>query len=363
MMRTPKCKTHQSHSNIKPIAKEYKMNLFTKTILAGAILTAVATPALAVDAITVYGKANVVIQQADENGEDAVIEINTNASRFGVKGGVEINESLNAIYKLEWEVNMTDQAHANSSDDQIKARNQYVGLEGGFGHLVVGRNDTMLKQSQGKVDQFNDLEGDIKYLFDGDNRLGETLTYKTPKFVGMQLGATLIAEENEKQKDEDWVACEDDGSNADKCEAMTNGVSIALAYGDYKLKKSPVFASIAMDSKVAGKDTIRATVYGKFVGVQLGGMYQQSEKLGGDSESGYMVNAAYKISDFKIKAQYQATDLTLGKKKDSGSAISAGVDYKLAKPTKVYAYYTTFSFDADGHEDDNYVGLGMEHKF
>ena len=326
------------------------MNTFSKSLIAAAVLTAVTTPALAVDAITVYGKANVVVQQAEENGADSQTEINSYASRFGVKGGVAINESLDAVYKMEWEINITDQKAANSSDDQIKARNQYVGLKGNFGELVVGRNDTMLKQSQGKIDLFNDLEADIKQLFDGENRLGETLTYKSPKFVGFQLGATVIAEENEKQLDED--------------SEQTNGFSAALIYGDKKLKKSPVFASIALDSKVAGKNTMRATVYGKFVGVQLGGMYQQSEKLSGNSESGYLVNAMYKISDFKIKAQYQdAADLALGKKKSSGSAASVGVDYKLAKPTKVYFYVTEFDFDGADRQDDSYVGLGIEHKF
>ncbi|MGB6135860.1 MAG: porin, partial [Shewanella sp.] len=41
---------------------------------------------------------------------------------------------------------------------------------------------------------------------------------------------------------------------------------------------------------------------------------------------------------------------------------SVGADYKLGKPTKLFAFYTENTFDSND-QDDAYVGIGIEHKF
>ena len=53
-----------------------------------------------------------------------------------------------------------------------------------------------MKQSQGKVDLFNDLEGDIKNVFKGENRLGDTISYASKDFSGFKVLATYVAEDD-----------------------------------------------------------------------------------------------------------------------------------------------------------------------
>ena len=196
----------------------------------------------------------------------------------------------------------------------------------------------MLKQSQGKVDLFSDLNGDIKNLWKGENRMADTLSYKSPKFSNFQLGVTYIAE--------DAVDAED-------------GVSVAVFYGDAKLKKTNLFASVAVDSDVNGYDITRATVQGKVSGVVLGAMIQTQEKVDGSGEmDGYMLSAKYKMDKVTFKGQYQAADFKDG---DDKSGITVGADYALAKSTKLYTFYTTF--DMDSGEDQNYLAAGVEYKF
>ena len=140
---------------------------------------------------------------------------------------------------------------------------------------MLGRNDTALKQSQGKLDLFNDLEGDIKNLFKGENRLSDTVTYSSKDLSGFKVLATYVAE---KDSDGD------------------SGYSLALTYGDAGLKKSNVYASIAADSEVNGYDVVRATVQGKVADIKLGAMYQSQEKVDGSGDAdGYLVNAAYTL--------------------------------------------------------------------
>ncbi|MBB1310155.1 MULTISPECIES: porin [Pseudoalteromonas] len=303
---------------------------FAKSSLLLAVLSGLSFSAFA--DVDVYGKANVSVQSSDD-GEGSFSEIKSNASRIGFKGSENISDGLEAIYKFEFQVNVSD-----DSKDTVTSRNQYVGLKGGFGQLVIGRNDTALKQSQGKLDLFDNLEGDIKNLFKGENRLSDTVTYSSKDLSGFKVLATYVAE---KDSDGD------------------SGYSLALTYGDAGLKKSNVYASVAADSEVNGYDVVRATVQGKVADFKLGAMYQSQEKVDGSGDAdGYLVNAAYTLDSNTFKVQYQVMDFDAGDKK---SAISAGVDHSLSKNTKLFAFYT--NFDMDSNVDQDYLGVGMEYKF
>ncbi len=59
---------------------------------------------------------------------------------------------------------------------------KYIGLRGVFAEVLLGKNDTMLMQSKGKVDLFSDLNADIKNLWKGENRMSDTISYKSPMF-------------------------------------------------------------------------------------------------------------------------------------------------------------------------------------
>ena len=308
---------------------------FVKSSLCVALVSGLSFSAFA--DVDVYGKANVTVQSSDD-GEGSFTEIKSNASRFGLKGSEKITDGLEAVYKFEFQVDVSDADSKGDNDDNISARNQYVGLKGAYGQVVVGRNDTALKQSQGKLDLFNDLEGDIKNVFKGENRLGDSITYTSKSYDGFKVLATFIAE---------------DDVDAD------NGYSMAVTYGDSALKKSAVYASVAADSEVNGYDVVRASIQGKVESFKLGAMYQTQEKVDGSAEAdGYLLNAAYSMGKNTFKVQYQAMDFD---DSDDKTAVSVGVDHKFNKNIKVFGFYS--SFDMDNNVDQDYVGLGMEYKF
>lgn len=296
-----------------------------KSLIAASILTVIAAPVSADP--TVYGKVNVTVQNSDD-GSESISELKSNASRLGVKGSYKLDGGLSVVYKYEFQVDVTDE----SGEKNLKSRNQYVGLRGAFGEVVLGRNDTMLKQSQGKFDIYSDLEADIKKLWKGENRMGDSISYKTPKLNNFQFGISYIMDEDN-----------DDSAT-----------SLSLTYGDAKLKKTGYYAAIAMDNEVKGYDATRLTVGTKVNGVVLGAMYQTQENVEtGDDKSGYMVSAQYKVGAYNLKGQLQTMD------DDSGFTL--GADRKLGKNTKAFAFYTSFNFDMD--EDESYIGLGLEQKF
>ncbi len=311
-----------------------------KNIIALSVLSVVALPVMA-SKVNFYGRADVSIQSSD-TGNGRFTEIKSNASRLGFKGTHELTKAVDVVYKAEFEVDI------DGDGDTFKQRNQYIGLRGAFGEVLLGKNDTVLKQSAGKADVFNDYNGDIKHLWVGENRLSDTITYKSPKLNGLQLGVTYIAE--------DAV----DGEDA---------LSVVALYGDKKLKKSNVFASLAYDSKVKGKskdgaasgyfDTMRATISGKFSGITLALILQTQENIDtGAKMDGYMLSAKYSFDKLTVKGQYQGADHQDG---DNRSAISAGLDYKLAKSTTLYAFYT--GFDLDSRNDQDYLAAGIKYNF
>lgn len=320
------------------------MNVFCKTLLASALASTTLASAYAAEPLTVYGKLNVTAQSNDEKG-DATTTIQSNASRFGVKGDFALSSSLEAFYTVEYQVDT-----GNASSDNFTARNQFVGLKGAFGSFSVGRNDTLLKISQGDVDQFNDLSGDLGKLFKGEVRAAQTATYLTPSMGDFVFGVTYVAE-----------------GNAVKDQFAQDGFSLAAMYGDAKLKKTPVYASIAYDSDVSGYEIVRATLQAKLAGIKLGGMFQQQEQtykldstnlpveVSTDSVNGYLLSAAYDIDAVTLKAQFQDME-------DLGDSWSVGADYNLGKPTKLFAFYTNRSLEAST-DDDKYIGVGLEHKF
>ncbi|WP_406664061.1 porin [Gallaecimonas sp. GXIMD1310] len=329
-----------------------------KTLLTIALMGIAGSAAAATDPLKVYGKLNVTVEQADKGASNNENTLKSNASRFGVKGAMDLDNGMQAIYQMEWEINVTDESASGSSNDHIKARSQYIGLRGDFGTVLLGRNDTMLKQAQGKVDQFNDLDGDMKHLFKGENRLGNTLTYQTPMFGLFNAGLTYITEGNTAQR----VTSYDTNGEPVK---YADGYSVMAGYGDSDFKKAPMYASVAYDNDVKGYDHTRVTVSGKVSDWVLSAVYQKGQKSTDSSKdySGYLLSAAYSIGKTKLKVQYQDSDLyRIDSKTHFDKSMSVGADYKLGHSTKVFAFYTHFA-GVMGNADNNYLGLGLEQKF
>jgi len=306
---------------------------FIPSLLSFAVLSAVSITSNAAD-IALYGKANVTVQSSDD-GDGSYSEIKSNASRIGFKGTYELEPGLKVVYKAEVEVDLDGDS---AKSENITARNQYIGLRGAFGEVLLGKNNTVLKESEGKVDLFNDLNADIKSLWKGENRMADTITYKSPKFSGVQLGITYIAEDSI------------DGDNA---------YSLAAVYGDAKLKNSEIYASIAMDSEVKGYDVVRISVRSKVSDIIIGALVQTQERIDGSKKmNGVVVSAKYGVNRLTYKGQIQTANFEQG---DNQTGISVGVDYSLAKSTKLFAFYS--SFDLDSQADKEYLALGIEYNF
>jgi predicted porin len=293
---------------------------------------------------TIYGKINVSVVNTDENSSDKW-KLNSNASRLGVKGKTKITDGLYAVYKAEFEMCVDD---GDCKGQTFTQRNIMGGIRGSFGTVWAGKHDSPTKLAQKKIDLFNDLEGDIKNTFEGENRVSNIIAYTSPTVSGFSGTVAMIPGEG---ADVDGDGIDDTG--------LTDGMSYSLSYS-----KDNLYLALASDKDVDSQDLVRMVMQYQMDNLKLGAMYQQNEdNLGTKDESGYFVSAAYKIDKTTLKAQYGFIEDDVDG--DEEETLSLGADYKLSKNTKAYIFYTdnTDSEVDSSDDEDSSFGVGMEHKF
>ena len=272
-----------------------------------------------------YGKVNVSVVNSDSGSEDTW-KLNSNASRIGLKGSTQVSEGLTVFYKTEFQVDVD----GDGDGDVFKQRNIFAGVKGSFGSVLAGKNDTPTKLAQKKIDLFNDLEGDIKKTFAGENRMSNIIAYTTPKYGNFSATYAVMPSEG------------DNGS-------LSDATSYSVSYS-----KDDLYVAVASDSDVKGADLLRVVSQYKVDAWQLGLMYQETDTT---NQSGYFASAAYKCDTSTYKAQYGNNENdTDGSEK---TTLSLGADFKLAKNTKSFVFFT----DNEGSSSTETFGLGLEHKF
>jgi predicted porin len=358
-----------------------------KNIIALAIASAVAAPVAFADAPTVYGKVNMALQQTDADVAGVAVQndgttVDDVASRLGIKGSEDLGNGLKAIYKIEFSVPV-------GSSSTIGNRNQYVGLAGGFGTVLMGRHDTPTKMIQAK-DLFNDGVADNKPMAGGlgafgkgmENRVNNVLAYVSPSFSGVKLIAAFVPKET--------------GGDATEESTVTDLMSFGLTYGSAKkglylaagmdmASDNFTGADVNADGDTDNAEHTRLVAQYATGGLIANVMYQgfAGEALEDTVNGGTNIqaNIGYKMGKFTPKFKVSMVDIDNGATTDfdttdDGSApnvritdesstnYAVGLDYALGKKTTSYVTYTAIE-NAGGVDksDANVISVGLLHKF
>ena len=348
------------------------MNKKLLAIAIGTAMVAAATAATAGDEPTFYGKLHLSVDNVDNGGSndgDDGLYVSSNSSRFGLKGAVDLDGGLKAVYKYEISTDYSNGANAKTSN--VGNRNAYLGLKGGFGQVIAGRHDMPFKTVGRKADLFGDTIGDHRAITrkvggdDWADRRDSVLMY-TNKFGAVDFKLAYAPEEKTPDSSDMGIGL---GFNAGPVKVMfahevhgggnlaaNNDSTGDMITGAYKMGNMAVLAGYGMISDADGDkgDLGQATVM----------------TLGGKMKSG--------MNTFKLQYTASETDLS-----DTASTVLAvGVDRKLGKKTSVYAVYASISNDdlvantfntGGGHDattnnaaagdDSSGFSLGMIHKF
>ena len=283
--------------------------------------------------ITFYGKINTSYESTDKNSKTDT-DFKNNASRLGIKGKFDLNENLKISYQFENEIDPTDGWGRADGEQLFKERNTFIAIEANFGKIFIGTHDTALKIAQLKVDLFNDTRADIKYLFQGENRMNSFVGYTSPEIVkGLKVTLNSISQST----------------------GSFDSYSLNYSRGSIKL-------AFASDSNGKGYDNqrIASTFPIESLGIDVGVLYQSTKKLStGVSEKGNLISLKKKVSDKgSVYLQVASSDIKL----ESGKQNSLGYTYKISKVAKVFLHYSDLESDKTS-KNAEYVSVGFEYKF
>jgi len=402
-----------------------------KIVLLAALPAAIMAANSAMAGVEVYGKINISNQTNSADNDNGTVSAappavqngdiydnntwDSNASRFGVKASTDLGDTgLKAVAKIEYQVNTDD--GVDSSGDELSQRNIYAGLQGSFGTVIAGKFDTPLKESQGKVDLFNDLIlGDLQNVLIGDIRADNIVMYSTPKMEsGLAAHIALMSGEDSGLDTPSGVYTENNGF-ADYMSASVvwenDSVYMALAHdtgsATTSVAPSATTTLAQIGAQRAGAEITRFTTQWKPTSdLALGFIYQTAEtadnhntdgveaigSFGGssapfgssanwtqlyDDQDGYIVSAQYTMmSKHVFKLQYGASESNAINQTATGTVtlqptwnvttadagddieietISVGYDYKLDSKAKVFVYYTDYQ-----GEQENLLGEKRE---
>ena len=299
--------------------------------------------------VTAYGKINLTLNSIDletKRPPQDEWQLNSNASRLGVKGSHDITRNLQLIYKMEFEVHIDNgKSHASQGKDTIGRRNIYAGLWGTLGTLIAGKHDTPLKLAQGKVDRFNDqVLGDIKSYIEGEDRLSNIVMYTSPAIKGVSVTAALVLGE--------------DATGTTEPNGLIDGTSVSVHYTSKWFN-----GSIAHNNDIDAQDTTRLVADFKWENASIGFLWQKAKKAYGTAhEDAWLLSVAQKIgATWMLKAQYGQTDYS---NNDEATQWVIGVDKKPSKRTKLFAYFARIKrADAIDASNDTSFAVGYEIKF
>ena len=350
-----------------------------KKLIALAVAGVLTAPLAAQAETKVYGKVHLSYGSIEEKDAGTTTEDNwqlrSHASRVGVKGSHDLGNGLAATYKFEWEVDpdsdnddetdvtfetgdaadnsdVTTETLNDGGTAGFKRRSMYAGLKGGFGEVRFGRHDTPLKLAQGKFDQFNDTDADIKHSssHDGEHRLDNVLVY-----MGKSGNISYAIA---------GIPAEGDGKTSG--DGPVDTISASLTYKD-----GPLYVAVAHDSydneTNAAEDSLSRLVgIYKMGGMQFGLLYQTGvEKPSGASSATDTIGVSFaaKAGKGKFKAQYLTSEDDASTAKET-TVSAIGYEYKMGKKVSNYIMWSNVETEKGGPVSENsFVGAGLVVKF
>jgi len=335
------------------------------------LLLATAIAALSVSAAnaapTVYGKAfltldlntgdtDVTVRNATTGTlineysikDDGRSQLNSNASRIGLKGSEALSGNTDLLYQLEYGVNV------DANTDQFYSRDTYLGLQNAqYGKVLAGR----LTAIDDYVNFANVTQGGV---LGGDNvlasydapRRNNSFAYFTPSYNNMQFMAMYAMDENNVT------------DSADR--------DVFAVGGKYAMGPMNVGATYTY----AGDDVKAIRVSGNYAvnpALTVGALYQNSDFNTDDNENAFTLSGEMKTATpWTAYAQGDLVSNVLGADNADAYRVVVGGKYPINKATTghVYGAYlnqeteVTVANVREKSEFDGFgVGGGIEYKF
>lgn len=345
-----------------------------KSLLALAVLAAVAGSAHAQSSVTIYGVLDMALQHENRGGTAGSITALDSGiqsgSRLGFKGSEDLGGGLKANFQLEMGVNAD--TGASSQGGLAFGRQAWVGLSGEFGSLNMGRQYTPIFIATDTIDPwdagFNSTGGGAQAgqgtstagtlgLFGTPFRTNNTVNYTTNNLSGF-TGSLAYSF----------------GEVAGDTSALRN-IGLSGIYAD-----GPIQAAIAYNTNSDATGNAKKITF-------LGGIYDFSvAKLHAaygktTTDAGYvgpvdtkewMIGTTVPFGAATLIATYASVTNNLVATAGKGQQFAIGGTYSLSKRTNLYTNYARTTNDANSNaggmasangQTDSLINVGIRHRF
>ncbi|MDQ1363810.1 MAG: hypothetical protein QG652_1672, partial [Pseudomonadota bacterium] len=260
----------------------------------------------------------------------------------------DLGGGMKALYQMEWQVDMADGTGTATGGTNLSSRNQFVGISGGMGTVLLGRLDTPAKTVQGSFDQFVDRVADMNAdgMVGGDVRANNAIAFVSPEMGGMQLKVAIVPGESS-------TAATGGADCASECDGIADANSISFTY-----KAGPLYVGVGLEGGDLVADQTRLVVTYKMDALSAGFLYHETSDIGTEDETNMGLSAAYALGDNAVKFQYISATDNAGVADADETTMTFGYDMKLSARTTAYALYRMFD-----EADVNNMGVGITHNF
>lgn len=371
-----------------------------KKLIALAVGAAISAPAFAQSTgnVTIYGKVNAGFEFTKvSNGGVSKNRVADQTSIIGFKGSEALGNGLNAVWQIEsgFDVSgdnngagVADNSGAvnnTSQSGRIASRNSFVGLNGGFGTVVLGRHDTPYKLSTQKLNLFSGTTADYNAIVglganNFDLRANNALAYLSPNFNGFDFKVAYVANEA-KQKAGGATL----NPNAWSLSATYDANNIFATYAYEKHSDfngavtSTNLANVGTDKEAKAHKIGVAYTFGPAMVGALWERVKRDQTGSSVKNTNYGLFAKYSVGNVDLKGEYmrakdsKGTNVTVD---DGAKFWVIGADYNLSKRTALYAQYAKINNDTVGtrtfgvnglavgnNQDPSVLGVGIKHSF
>lgn len=332
-----------------------------KLLIAAVGAALVAGPMMAAQAApTVYGSFHMSLDRYDVDSSATVTTerglVNSNSSRFGIKGDEDLGGGLKSIYQVEGGVFAADDGTSGFGNT---LRNTYLGFtSSSWGTVKLGRHDTPIKDLGRAIDQFNEQIGDARNITGNggtfDARVNNMLRYDSADFGGIRF-ALLYNTPEARNTQTISTTASTASSPSTGTSTGTLADNVRTMSGNVTFTQGPLYVGLGYEKQMypssAKKDATDMRLVGKYSmgDLILSALYETMSDLAGTSgadRKAWGLGAGFKMANNTLKLQYYTTDKVGAQTTENGGNIMAlGVDHSFSKTTVAYFNYATASND------------------
>lgn len=342
-----------------------------KSLLALAVMSSLANMAAAQTSVIIYGVADAGIAFSDNGAANnskawKMGSGQQSGSRLGFKGTEDLGGGLKAIFTLENGFNIDD--GTSGQGGRLFGRQAFVGLQGGFGSVKLGRQNIPLRGTLEAIDPFAiGLAGNIMNIFQKyDERSDNTLNYTTPNMSGFSGQAAYSFGE--------VAGSTSTGRQLGLSGAYANGpIYLGLAYHDLNKTGAAIAPATGVVDAGSGKTVLLGGTYNfNVIKAHAGYAWNKGDATNGASNldsRDLMLGLSAPIGAGTILASYiRHSDKQFANADANQWAL--GYTYAMSKRTNLYTSYGRVSNDANAAFGGSVKGgnaslfnVGIRHKF